>query len=396
MSRPRGTGSLFQFKGCAIWYMKYYKNGAPVRESSGTDNRRKAEKLLQQRLGEIAAGTYIETNDRKVTVDELYAALLDDYRNNGLASLEGARQRWELEKREGEEKPRPGRLQQKFGGFRALAVTTDKLNKYVAWCREQGLSNGTINRDMAALRRAFNLAYRAGKLQKVPVFPHLKESAPRTGFVEEAQYRELAKHAPELWLRALLATAYTFGFREGELVPLKRKRKQNPGLRVRQVDLLEGTIRLNAGETKSGDGRVIRMTPDVKVLLQACITGKGPDDYVFTRSDKKPVLDFRERWEGLAAKAGCPGLLFHDLRRSAVRNMVRRGVPEVVAMRISGHKTRVVFDRYNIVSESDLAEAALKIEAGKRVRAEVGQNQAEMSDNGAREQQPETRATLTN
>jgi Phage integrase family len=123
---------------------------------------------------------------------------------------------------------------------------------------------------------------------------------------------------------------------------------------------------------------------------------KGQDDFVFTRADGKPVLDFRERWDKLTASSGCPGLLFHDLRRSAVRNMVRRGVPETVAMKIGGHKTRAVFDPYNVTSEADLADAAMKIEAGKQVRAEVGQNSATMHQERAAISLPLNASTSSN
>lgn len=381
MSRPRGTGSIYQYKGCSVWYVKYYKaNGVAVRESSHSDKRKVAENLLKTRLAEIQTGNYIEPTNRKLTVDDLYASLLADYRANELASVEGAEQRWQvrLKGENGEVKLEPGRLQQTFGGLRAINVTTDMLNKYVASCREEGLSNATINRDLSALRRAFKLAVKAGQMQKAPNFPHLKEAAPRSGFVEQADYDKLKSKARPLWLRGMLATAYAFGFRKSELL----------NLRVKQVDLLNRSIRLNAGETKSGDGRVVKLTQDVFILLQACGAGKDADAFVFTRENGKPIEDFRGAWEKLCSDAGIPGLLFHDLRRSAVRNMVRRGVPEVVAMKISGHKTRSVFDRYNIVSESDLDEAARKIEAGQKIPtpavcAENGQKQAEMHQSGA-------------
>jgi integrase len=194
--------------------------------------------------------------------------------------------------------------------------------------------------------------------------PMYKESAARTGFLEDAQYTPLARECSKvgLWLRALLTTAYSFALRKGELF----------SLRVKQIDLAKGTIRLEAGTTKNGEGRVIVMTREVATLLTACIIGKQPDDFVFTRPDKKrkdgtlvkgkPVNGFRKVWDKVCTNAGIPGLLFHDLRRSGVRNLRRLGVQESVAMRISHHKTRAISERYNIVDGADLADAASKLD----------------------------------
>jgi len=113
---------------------------------------------------------------------------------------------------------------------------------------------------------------------------------------------------------------------------------------------------------------------------------KEPDDPVYTRADGQPVRDFRGAWWALRNAAGLGrfvearnkhgkkrmkwrGLLFHDFRRSAVRNMVHSGVPEVVATKLSGHKTRSVLERYNILGEADIEAAARKIEEGRMPRA---------------------------
>ena len=134
-------------------------------------------------------------------------------------------------------------------------------------------------------------------------------------------------------------------------------------------------MRLNAGETKNGDGRVIPLGDELLESLKSQLhlrnTAVPHCPLVFFRIIKMkenpspswvPIGDFRRVWETACAKCGLAGRIFHDLRRSAVRNLIRSGVQERVAMMISGHKTRSVFDRYNIVSEQDLTDAVRKLQ----------------------------------
>lgn len=125
-------------------------------------------------------------------------------------------------------------------------------------------------------------------------------------------------------------------------------------------------IRLEPGTTKNREGREVFMTDAVYLLLSACVSGKRCEDYVFTRCNGKRVLDFRKTWENACDAAHVPGLLFHDLRRTAARNLRRAGVPETVIMKIGGWRTRSVFERYAIVSRIDIADAMARLQESEK------------------------------
>jgi integrase len=224
----------------------------------------------------------------------------------------------------------------------------------------------TVNRELSLLKRAFKLGLKNKRVlaDHVPYVTQLKENNTRKGFLEPHQYdrlvTELSKNG--LWLRTLFECGYTWGFRKGELVISEGQ----GGLKVGQVDFLERVVRLEVGETKNDEGREVPMTNIIFELLKVLCHGKQPTGYVFTRKigkEEVPVQSFRKTWMSACKRAGVPNLIFHDLRRSAVRVMVRSGVPEKTAMTISGHKTRSMFDRYNIVSNADKVDAMQKREA---------------------------------
>jgi integrase len=209
----------------------------------------------------------------------------------------------------------------------------------------------------------YKLALKEQRLKSAPFIGLLEERNTRKGFLRDAEYEALARETAKagLWLRAMFEIAYTFGWRKSELT----------GMRVSQVDLIEATIELNPGETKNDQARLVTTTARIRGLLSQCITGKGSADLVFTRDDGRRVGNFRRAWSKACHDAGVDGLLFHDLRRTAVRNMRRRGIPEKVAMQISGHRTRAVFERYNIVDAADLKQAVAALERGAVAPAEV-------------------------
>lgn len=365
-----------------IWHIRY-------RDKRGKD-RSKTTKLHQSPKNDALALKKLQSfevdlrrgqePDRSLKIDVLLDMVLTDFDVNRKKSKKHAKLR--IEKH----------LRPWFGELQAFKCGANDFKEYASARRAAGAANGTINRELAILRRAFSLGREAEKLETVPYFPKLKESNPRAGFLERDDMERLCLHVPK-YLAPVVRFAFITGWRLSEIRQLQ----------WRHVNFVTGEVRLDPGTTKNGEGRVFRMTAELRGLLEAIRPTrvaehelpqpglKGVDSktvtaftpLVFIRKTKAggvlPLGDFRKEWAKAIKAAGLPhteeletgriipGIIFHDLRRSAIRVMVRKGVPERVAMELSGHKTRDVFERYNIVSEGDLERARVLLEGAQSV-----------------------------
>jgi integrase len=250
-----------------------------------------------------------------------------------------------------------------FGTKIANAVDSDEIVKWMKWRRAKlaTIQPATINRELALLRRAFKLGYdRSPRLvDRIPPIKMLGVQNTRKGFVSPEQYRALMAELPE-HLRPITCIAFHVGNRKGELLNLEWD----------DVDLGGNPpiFTLWAGETKNKDGRTLpilegEMIDTLRTLKRERDAKWSQQKHVFVNEGGESLLAsaIRKAWASACIRAGQPGLLFHDLRRSGVRNLKRAGVSTSVAMKFSGHKTEAVFRRYDITDFDDLRDAAAKL-----------------------------------
>ncbi|RJR47707.1 MAG: site-specific integrase [Desulfobacteraceae bacterium] len=355
---------MVYLRGKTYW-IKYYRNGKPFYESSKSKTETVALRLLKRREGEISQGQLPGVFFDRVKFEDLKDDLVSEYKLNGRKSLDSLEFRLQ-------------HLTEFFGKMKVPQVIS-RIDRYVLHrrnsacmvCYEEfekqdtcpacgsdkvkaGASNATINRELAALKRMLNLGARQTppKVDRVPHIPMLKENNIRKGFFEHQDYITLLKALPA-YIRPVVTFGYKTGWRKSEII----------GLTWDRVDREKRIARLEPGESKNGEARTVYLDDELLKLIKIqWMRRNEKEPYVFLR-DGEQIKDFRGAWEAGCKDAGMEDRLFHDLRRTAVRNMVRSGIPERVAMTISGHKTRAVFDRYNIVSMDDLKAAATKQEA---------------------------------
>ena len=202
-----------------------------------------------------------------------------------------------------------------------------------------------------AISRIEDMPWTPPKINIIPYIPMLHENNSRKGFFEHGEFIALRDALPQ-YLKLFVTFGYNTGWRHSEIANLKWS----------QVDLVNGIVRLEVGETKNDEARTFYLDEELKEkfqdLYESRKTGGYISPFVFlnhTGTDR--IKRFDKAWKKACRDAGIGVRLFHDFRRTAVRNMVRAGVPERVAMMVSGHKTRSVFDRYNIVDDKDLVTA---------------------------------------
>jgi integrase len=356
--RANGEGCLIKLKGCRFWYAQYYDNsGHRIRISTKTEIKQEALGVLRKQMGDRDRGLAPLADARKVTYENLRAGLMASYVEKGNKSLHT--------RANGEETVNGLKQLDDFFGYsaenpgpRVTQITTDTGRAFVQKRQAEGVGAAVINRSLACLRRMLRIAHEDGKIQNPPVIRLLKEPSARKGFVPLKKFEELVVLLPTA-LQPLITFLYYCGGRVGEALQIEWT----------QVDLDARLIRLEPEQTKTDEARVLPL-PSVLVNMLREIHPKV--GLVFT------APNLRKEWQKACTACGLgriievpgkkydpryEGLTIHDLRRSAVRNLVTvANVPERIAMKISGHKTRSVFDRYHIVSTEDVTGAMQRME----------------------------------
>jgi len=397
MRQTRGIGSVYQptyidkqtgrRKKSAVWWISYYHRGKKHRESAGRSedgrplSHAAAMKLLKQRLGDVSRGRPVGPSVERTTLEDLASMLTADYKANGRRSLDRVEDAL-------------GHLREYFAESHAIEITSDRITAYVTHRQSQKASAATINRELAALKRALKLAEIAGKVASRPHVSMLHEANRRKGFFEAEEFRAVLAELPvtrgedEAFRERLRRKGMTPAKINHELAMAKRTAEAiRPVLEVgyitgwritseiltrqkHHVDLEAGWLRLDPGESKNGEGRMFPLTPELRATLAAQLDrtraierGSGQIIPWLFHREGKPVGSFRKAWMSACERACLAGKIPHDFRRTAVRNLERAGVPRSAAMAMVGHRTQSIYQRYAIADESMLKDGAARLAA---------------------------------
>jgi integrase len=347
-TQRRGHGRVF-LRGRIFWIAYYAKRAGrsvEIREPGGRTEK-EAQRKLRFRLKQVGAHdlgleVFKGPKSEKITIEELLDRLERKYEEQG--------------KERRRTHSHMTHLRDLFGVERAMSVAEGgRISDYIRFRQNEQASPGTVNRELRILRRAYHVGVGEKRLNRssIPTFELLPEHNIREGFVEKGDFEAIMSHLHDVDVRDVVTWAFWSGMRKGEIGKLPWS----------AFDKETWMLTLPGRITKNGKPRKLALVGIYREIIKRRLTARVIGcDLIFHRNGK-PFGSFRKSWVSACKKAGVPDLLFHDLRRTAIRNMVRGGVERTVARTISGHRTEAVFTRYNITDEEDLKDAALKTEA---------------------------------
>jgi integrase len=286
------------------YYAIWYRNGSRFCINTRRDNEADAQTEMERLIKDCNEGKTPRPERTPPSIGVMLNEALRYYRRKGRKSLEHVERHAK-------------RLREGFAGKRADEISTDNVNDYAEVRQDEGVANATINRELAFIRLAFNLARKAGKVkpEMMPYFEMLPENNRRTGFFEQEQYEAVLAQLPD-YLTGVLTMGYWTGMRKAEML----------GLKWDQVDLFNRLVFLE--KTKNGEDRTLPLNDELyeMMMVRARMRIEGCP-FVFHR-DGEGIQSFAKAWNTACQKAGYPGKLVHDLRRTGVRNLIRAGVPQ--------------------------------------------------------------------
>jgi integrase len=378
--RVRGDGSVYRRKGSAVWWCQYCLRGKVYRESTNEKDEQKALKFLRKRQDEVGADRigarpFVQPKVARKTVSDLLDALETDYTIRGKCTYNF---RCDLKI-----------VRAVFGQYQVAQLTADLVDKYIADCQDQGKAPSTINHKIQLLGQAYKLAIKRGDLWRGPQIRKLtEEGRARQGFFGEDGFKSIVSFLP-VYLQDYALFAYIVGWRRGAIANLE------------WTDVADGVVHLRGMNSKNRTPYQVPLEDEIVQIIDRRNAARVVGCRLVFHREGERILSFGKAWNKAAVSAGLgryicrhcggqiltrkcaacnergvgrkrtdragfaddaiyEGCLFHDFRRTAVRNLRRSGVPQNVIMRMAGMKTDAIFKRYDIIDDEDLREALRK------------------------------------
>ena len=329
-------GSIYRRPESQNWFIQFQVDGAQHKESAGTNDRKTALSRLRRRMQEVKQGTFRLPGER-ISFAEMHEVLLENYR---------------FKRNRTDPSRHVRRLAEFFGEMRGEEITREKIAEYSRKRLERdGMTPATLRRELAILKRMLRLS--AERLPRVPLVDLPRVDNARQGFFEESDLQALLPHLPE-HARHLVEFLYLTGWRSSEAF----------GLLWTDVDWVSRTVWLR--DSKNREPRIFpfkyhaRLEQVLREQREAVSRWERRKQRICPSVfhwGGRPIGKLRRSWQSACSAAGLHGRLLHDFRRTAVRNLIRAGVQQAIAMKITGHKTDSIFRRYLIVDEELLAQA---------------------------------------